>query len=60
MRWSHVWVSGAGPKKPAVRQLRGERASALLGHMEVSWKHICDYNLTLKPCDSPVLITSQH
>ncbi|XP_003794700.1 actin-related protein T3 [Otolemur garnettii] len=27
------------------------------GDMEVVWKHIYDYNLALKPSDSPVLIT---
>ncbi|EHH16616.1 hypothetical protein EGK_11923, partial [Macaca mulatta] len=25
--------------------------------MEIMWKHIYDYNLKLKPCDGPVLIT---
>ncbi|KAM4887117.1 actin-related protein T3 [Thomomys bottae] len=27
------------------------------GDMEIMWKHIFDYNLKLKPCDGPVLIT---
>ncbi|XP_066203830.1 actin-related protein T3 [Saccopteryx leptura] len=27
------------------------------GDMEITWKHIYDHNLKLKPCDGPVLIT---
>ncbi|XP_062934142.1 actin-related protein T3 [Cynocephalus volans] len=27
------------------------------GDMEIMWKHIYEYNLKLKPCDGPILIT---